>query len=324
MPRWLKGLVALLLLAGLAMGLDWQALPGQLTALDWRLGVLGLAAIALELPVNASKWAAALKLHGLVFPWPYLFRTGCYGFFFNNFLPSAIGGDVYRIYRTLPPDGERSRAVSAVLVERVIGLAALLCNGALGAVFLLSTSDLARAYLALAGAGLGGVLLIGALLKLGLLDGLRARLGRIAFLEPVRTNLRRIARPHREWARLLFASFVFQFLATAVVYFAFAGANAEISIAAAALVTAAAGIASVLPISISGIGIVEGSIAGTAVALGAGYDSAVLAAIVVRLQALAIGAACGLLYMTERGARLPARVEVASAESSEWGRLRID
>ncbi len=304
MPRWLKAIVAVVLLAALALGVDWGSVPAQLAALDWRIGLFGVLVIALELFVNASKWSWSLRLHGLSFPWLYLFRTGCFGFFFNNFLPSAIGGDVYRVYRTMAPGTERSRAVSAVIVERIVGLAAMLLNGVLGALLLLRTSDLARAYLVLAGAGALAVLVLAVLLKLGWLDGAARRLERMAFLDPVRANLRRIAAPRREWAMLIATSFVFLFLATAGVSLAFAGIGSEISVAAAALVTAAAGVASVLPISISGIGVVEGSIAGTAVALGADYDSAVLAAIVVRLQALAVGAGCGLLYLTERGGRV--------------------
>jgi uncharacterized protein (TIRG00374 family) len=147
-----------------------------------------------------------------------------------------------------------------------------------------------------------GALALFALLQLGWLDRLRALLARVTWLEPVRTNLRRTARARREWVPLIAASFLFQVLAAAVVYLVFAGIGSEVSVAAAALITAAAGLASVLPISISGIGVVEGSIAGTAVALGADYDAAVLAAIVLRLLALAVSAACGLLYLTERGA----------------------
>jgi hypothetical protein len=305
MPRWLKALVACALLGALALGVDWRSIPAQLAVLDWRLALLGLAVVLLELPANASKWSFSLRLHGLAFGWVYLWRTGCFGFFFNNFLPSAIGGDVYRVYRTMAPGAARSPAVSAVLVERAVGLAAMLCNGAVGALLLVHTSPLARAYLGLAAAGAGVAAAFAICLKLGWFDRAGALLGRLAFLKPVQANLRRIARPSRAWALLIAGSFVFQFLATAVVYLAFASVGADLSIAAAALVTAAAGIAAVLPISISGIGVVEGSIAGTAVALGAGYDAAVLAAIVVRLQALAVGAACGLLYLTESGGRPP-------------------
>jgi uncharacterized membrane protein YbhN (UPF0104 family) len=99
---------------------------------------------------------------------------------------------------------------------------------------------------------------------------------------------------------------VFQLLAAACVYLAFRGIGEGVSVPAALLITAAAGIASVLPISISGIGVVEGSIAGTAVALGVSYEGGVLAAIVVRLTVLPVSAACGLLYLTER-APVPVR-----------------
>ena len=197
MPRAFKVIVACVLLALLALGVDWETLPSQLAHLDWRLALLGLVAIAIEMAVNAWKWSYSLRLHDLRFPWTYLFRTGCFGYFFNNFLPSAIGGDVYRIYRTMTPDVERSRAVSAVLVERVVGFAAMIVIGAIGAALLVRTSELARWYLAGAGLGALGVLLASALLALGWLDGPRALIARISWLEPVRANLRRVLRGRR-------------------------------------------------------------------------------------------------------------------------------
>jgi glycosyltransferase 2 family protein len=310
MPRWLKILIACALLAALAAGIDWSSLPQHLSRMDWRMGALALAAIVAELLVNASKWSWSLRLHDLRFPWVYLLRTGCYAFFFNNFLPSAIGGDVYRIYRTLPPDGDRSRAVSAVLVERVAGLIVMLFNGVIGAVLLAATSELARTYLALAAIGTSAAFIVGVMLYLGWLDALAHRLSKLSWLDPVRSNLQRIARARPEWVPLLVTSFLFQILAVAVVWLAFAAIGAPITVAAALLITAAAGIASVLPISISGLGVVEGSIAGTAVALGTSYDSAVLAAIVVRLLVLPISGACGLLYLTERGSRRDASLAI--------------
>jgi uncharacterized protein (TIRG00374 family) len=276
-------------------------MPAHLARLDWALGCLAVLAVVLEMPVNAWKWSWALRLHDLRFPWIYLFRTGCFGFFFNNFLPSGIGGDVYRIVRTAGREGERSRAVSAVLVERVVGLGAMLCNGLLGAVLLMQSYDLARWYVHLAAVGLATVVVFAALLYAGAFAGVKRRLMGIRFFEPVWENLRRIGRPRSEWLPLVATSFLFQFLAAACLYLSFAGTGATITIPAALLITAAAGIASVLPISISGIGVVEGSIAGTAVALGVDYDAAVLAAIIVRLVTLPVSAACGLLYLTESG-----------------------
>src|SRR5918994_3907121 len=117
-PRWLKVSVACAALAVLAIGVDWGELPGHLAQLDWRLAALALLVVVLELPVNAAKWWWSLRLHDLNFRWWYLLRTGCIAYFLNNFLPSAIGGDVYRIYKTMS-GGEKAGAVSAVLVERI-------------------------------------------------------------------------------------------------------------------------------------------------------------------------------------------------------------
>jgi glycosyltransferase 2 family protein len=300
-PRWAKALVACVLLVALAIGVDWARLPEHLARLDLAVGLLAMLVVAAELPVNATKWGWSLRLHDVRFPWLYLFRTGCFGFFFNNFLPSAIGGDVYRVIRTAGGvEAERSRAVSAVLVERVVGLTAMLLNGLAGALFLMGSHALAQWYVQLALIGIAGALVLGSLVWAGLFRGLQRRLESVAFLAPVWANARRIGRLRFEWLPLLAASFVFQFMAAAVVYLAFRGIGESVPVSAALLITAAAGIASVLPISISGIGVVEGSIAGTAVALGVSYEGGVLAAIIVRLVVLPVSAACGLLYLTER------------------------
>jgi uncharacterized membrane protein YbhN (UPF0104 family) len=300
-PQWAKMAIACVLLGALALGVDWRELPKHLARLEWSLGALAVLVVAAELPVNAWKWHWSLRLHDARFAWMYLFRTACFGFFFNNFLPSAIGGDVYRVIRTAGAGAERMPAISAVLVERVVGLAAMLLNGFVGAVLLMDTYALAEWYVHLALMGFGGALVMGGLVWAGFFDGLRRRLEHVAFLQPVWANLRRIGRPRVEWIPLIATSFLFQFMAAAVVYLAFDGIGERVSVAAALLVTAAAGVASVLPISISGIGVVEGSIAGTAVALGVSYEGAVLAALIVRVVVLPVSAACGVLYLTERG-----------------------
>jgi uncharacterized membrane protein YbhN (UPF0104 family) len=53
--------------------------------------------------------------------------------FFNNFLPSNIGGDVIRIRDTARPAGSKTLATIVVLTDRVIGLMGLVLVAALGA-----------------------------------------------------------------------------------------------------------------------------------------------------------------------------------------------
>jgi uncharacterized membrane protein YbhN (UPF0104 family) len=116
--------------------------------------------------------------------------------------------------------------------------------------------------------------------------------------------LGRILRWRVEWTWLIAASVTFQALAAWVVYLCFAAVGAPIDVPTALLVTAAAGLASVLPISISGLGVVEGSIAGTAVAVGGNFEAGVLAAVLLRCLALGVSALCGVFCFFDDGERV--------------------
>lgn len=301
MPRWLKIAVALALMIALAFTMDWGELRVHAASMHWGIAAIAFFAIVLEMPVNAAKWRWSLRLHGDLFPWRYLFRVSCMGYFFNNFMPSAIGGDVYRVYRTWPTEGEKASAVSAVFVERLVGVALLMLNGFVGALFLLEHT-LARTFVIVCVvAGVLGLIALPLLLKLQRSGALTRRFPKLASVEAM---LGRILKVRREWGWLLLYSLAFQALAAWVVYLCFAAVNSPVGIAEALLITAAAGLASVLPISISGLGVVEGSIAGTAVALGGNYEAGVLAALLLRVLALGVSALCGLFCFVDDGVRL--------------------
>jgi hypothetical protein len=53
--------------------------------------------------------------------------------FFNNFLPSNIGGDVVRIADTAPAAGSKTLATTVILVDRALGLTALVLVASAGA-----------------------------------------------------------------------------------------------------------------------------------------------------------------------------------------------
>lgn len=301
MPRWLKIAIAAALMTALAFMMDWGELRVHAANMHWGIAAVAFVAILVEMPVNATKWRWSLRLHGDVFPWRYLFRVSCMGYFFNNFMPSAIGGDVYRVYRTWPSEGEKASAVSAVFVERLVGVALLMLNGFMGALFLLE-HVLARTFVFVClGAGALGLIALPLLVKLQRSGALARRLPKLASVEAM---LGRILNVRAEWAWLLLYSLVFQALAAWVVYLCFAAVNAPIGVAEALLITAAAGLASVLPISISGLGVVEGSIAGTAVALGGNYEAGVLAALLLRVLALGVSGLCGLFCFVDDGSSL--------------------
>jgi uncharacterized membrane protein YbhN (UPF0104 family) len=297
----LKAFVGVIVLAVLILNLEWSSLYGGMQMLRWPL--IGVAALMYPIAIllNAVKWSAALRLHDLSFRFGYLLRTGCIGFFLNNLLPSAIGGDIYRVYRSATA-GATSQAVSAVVLERAVGLSVLLLNGMVGALLLGESNSLARVYLIWCLGGLAAATLAAALVVAGRTE-MASAVASSRFLQPVIANLRRIARLHPAWISLIVYSVAFQIVAAAATFVAFRAVGADLTMSGALLVTVAAGLAAVLPISISGIGIVEGSIVGAGVALGVDYDAAFLAAIVLRGLSLVTSLICGIVYAFEGGQR---------------------
>jgi glycosyltransferase 2 family protein len=94
-----------------------------------------LAASALYLGMifaSTWRWGMLLKAQHLDFRFRWLTSSFLVASFFNNFLPSNIGGDVVRIADTAPVARSRTLATTVVLVDRGIGLLALVLVAAVG------------------------------------------------------------------------------------------------------------------------------------------------------------------------------------------------
>ena len=68
--------------------------------------------------VSAWRWGLLLNAQGLVFSFSRLTSSFLVATFFNNFLPSNIGGDVVRIADTAPAAGSKTLATTVVLIDR--------------------------------------------------------------------------------------------------------------------------------------------------------------------------------------------------------------
>jgi uncharacterized membrane protein YbhN (UPF0104 family) len=178
----------------------------------------------------------------------------------------------------------------------------LLLNGLVGAILLAESNPLARLYLVWS---LGAVVVttLAVALVVARRRQLASVIGSFRFFQPIIANLRRIARRHPAWGPLIVYSIAFQLVSAGVTFIVFGAVGADLTMSGALLITVAAGLAAVLPISISGIGVVEGSIVGAGVALGADYDAAFLAAIVLRVLSLLTSLGCGVVYAFEGGRR---------------------
>ena len=97
----------------------------------WNEGGLPYMAAALILYV-LSVYLMAIRWHILVAGYGHsvtvwvLLKFYFIGLFFNNFLPTSIGGDVFRIYNLIQVTGQRTHGFSSVLTERLLGITATL------------------------------------------------------------------------------------------------------------------------------------------------------------------------------------------------------
>jgi glycosyltransferase 2 family protein len=316
-------LVKRLLKIGVASGLmtvllwmvDWQQMSKLLAGLHWPIVGAVFGVMLVELVLSTLKWSSALRMHRIRLRFGFLFRTLCAGYFFNNFLPTAVGGDAYRVFRTLPHDGYRSRALSAVLIERFTGFAALLTLGAVGALAYYGVSAVARSYLLLYAAGTAAGFCMIALLYTGWLGGLAQRFAHVKAVDALLHNADCLVQARRGWIEQAVLSFVFQTISIGILYFLFMMSGEDVGFWQCALIGAAAGIAGFLPLSIAGIGLMEGSLVAMAGALGVGYDQAVFVAIARRLLMFALSFFCGAVYMID------SRYDPTAAEA---GRGRLD
>ncbi len=89
----------------------------------WLMAALGL--YLLMVLASAWRWGLLLTAQGVVVPARTLTGSFLVATFFNNFLPSNIGGDVIRIADTAKPAGSKTLAATVVLVDRGIGLLGL-------------------------------------------------------------------------------------------------------------------------------------------------------------------------------------------------------
>ena len=82
---------------------------------------------------SALRWGILLRAQHVSLSYGFLTQSFLVATFFNNFLPSNIGGDVVRITDTAKAAGSKTLATTVVLIDRGIGLLGLALMAATGA-----------------------------------------------------------------------------------------------------------------------------------------------------------------------------------------------
>lgn len=268
------------------------------------LAPLALAAlVAVGATVAAGiAWKVLLEGMGVKLPWQQLARIHLVGFFFAQFSPGGLAGDVSRVYQLHREANRKVEALASALATRMVSALTLL---ALAGVFsLLVLPGLPSSWVALellAAAGL-------AVLALGIfnrrLQGMARRLPSKGFIQ-VAVQVLAHSGALMLRRRCLVAAFLMylahHLLVVLLVYLVMSAIDAVVPFLWLLALVPLARVLVLLPISVGGIGVQEGAFALLLAQVGVAPAAAVSASLLTHLVMLPVPLSGGLLFMLGRG-----------------------
>jgi uncharacterized protein (TIRG00374 family) len=262
-----------------------------------------LAAGVLLTLISSWKWQVLLRSKGIEVSLAKLLLFYFIGRFFNMFLPSAVGGDVVRVWELSRHSGEKYEALASVLVERLSGMATL----ALVAAAAVLTHDYQLPVLS------AGVLLLAVMnliifwliLDQRILPLLSRLLGsRFHLAAVLLAKLSRLQDAVREYkdnklvlVQVFAISCLFYFMAVVNVWVTALAFFPEVTFYSMLLAVPAIMLAMNLPVSIGGIGLMEAAFTFFFPLFGYSAALAVSTALLMRFKNILYGLAGGLLHL---------------------------
>ena len=255
----LKSFVSLALLALLFYQAEWDELRRLAISVDWRLLVGGLFCVVAGVVLSCFKWQVILQVDGIDCPLSTLVRYYLIGTFFNNFLPTSIGGDAVRAYYIARECGRPSVGVSSILAERLSGLFVLVLFPVVA--FYPSATSIPGSVQRVLGGGLAGLVLLAALLALPRVrkNGIRLLPCRVRnAMEHVSGSLRRYLSDTRNLTIVIICSILFNGLMILAAWFIAAALGLDLRMIDLMVVVPLVVVLTLIPFSLNGLGIREG------------------------------------------------------------------
>lgn len=121
-----KCLVSVLFVVILLTTIDVESLKSHLLQIDPLIAGAGVLLSFAMVAASTWKWSTLLRLQGCPIPFLKLYRWYFVGYFYSNFLPSNVGGDVARAWLASRHACSMSTVMISIFVERFTGLILLL------------------------------------------------------------------------------------------------------------------------------------------------------------------------------------------------------
>jgi uncharacterized protein (TIRG00374 family) len=137
----LKVLLGIVLVIWAFSKVDMRRVAVQLASANPWLFLAAVALCFLAIVVNGVKWQILLRAQDMRVPFHAVLEFLFIGFFFNNFLPANVGGDVARGYSLARYTDRTADAAVSVIVDRFIGLMAYMSSAVVAALVVSRLTD---------------------------------------------------------------------------------------------------------------------------------------------------------------------------------------
>lgn len=297
-------------IAALAYNIGSKDIIAHFGAGVWPSLALATVILAISVLLVTPRWAMILSVLGCRASWRELYGSVFLGFLFNQLLPTAVGGDVFRAWRAKQLGATWEVAIHSVIFDRGTGVLISL----IGAAILLPFAGFHKGGSILewivgttAALVLAGVMVLWAFgrwrhARLALLSGLHNR------IIGLHDNAWAFVRRPRASAMIFLLAALNQMLPVAAVWIFAREMNIPLPALDIALITFIATLAATVPISVAGWGIREGTLVYLFGLYGIPPDAAFAVSILFGL-ALTLSATPGALVLL-RGRPTPPPAEM--------------
>ncbi len=256
---WLRVTISLVLITWFVVVFDWRQISGILQKVQPPWLMIALIWIIAAVLVSTLKWKIILQAQGLELSFNKLWHIYWMGLFFNNFLPSSIGGDALRILWVGKALQDQPGATASVVIERILATIALAMVGLVGCLVVFNPwREVILMFLTLIIITMFVLLLI----LLGRLPGfiLKRKNCFTQFLIGLTEHGQKVRNRPMAIVRALMWSVVFQLCVVGTNYAVFRSLNLEtVSWFKSLYVVPATSVAAMLPLGINGYGVREGA-----------------------------------------------------------------
>ena len=231
---------------------------------NWNIGMMPwiiamLVAATLIMAIQANRWKG-LSVQGPEIPFKTYYAYTALGYFFNNLLPTGFGGDAVKSLAFGKKFNQTSQSVSAVLLARIQGLLAMFLCFFIALPFALSKAEIPLSYtLVMTVALLVCIAFITLCLFSDKFPIPQFITNKLTFIPKLQASLSIYRKYKKQLILSSLDSLWLQLLTLFIAYAYFRAVGVDIDISILVVFTSITIVVSMLPISLNGIGVREGT-----------------------------------------------------------------